>query len=125
MSEHGTEPSQSRDAAERRRIHDKLEAIAWAVFLIWVGIALLADVGIGVGLLGVGVITLGAQVGRRMNGLDLEGFWVIVGVLFVTGGIWELGGIETEFPFFEICLIVFGVALLYSIITGKHPRRNG
>jgi hypothetical protein len=122
MTGQGRQSHRRVDAADKRRLGDKLDAAAWALFLIWVGIALLADVGIGIGLLGVGVITLGAQVARRMNGLDLEGFWLIVGLLFVAGGIWKLSGVETEFPLFEICLIVIGAALLYSVVRGKHPR---
>ncbi len=45
----------------------KLDAIGWGLFFIWKGAALIADVGWGVGLLGVGIITLGAQAARKTS----------------------------------------------------------
>ena len=38
-----------------------LESLGWALFFIWVGMALLLDVGWGVGLLGVGVSEVWSQ----------------------------------------------------------------
>jgi hypothetical protein len=42
------------------------------MFFLWAGIALVAGLGWGVGLLGVGLITLGGQAVRRYLGLALE-----------------------------------------------------
>jgi hypothetical protein len=52
----------------------KLDAAGWGVFFVWMGIALLADVGWGVGLLGVGIIARGGQLARRYFGIGLDGF---------------------------------------------------
>ena len=90
----------------------RLDAVAWGLFFVWVGIALLANVGWGLGLLGVGAITLGTQFARKSFGLTVERFWVAVGLLFVLGGVWELFGIH--FSLVPILLIVAGVALLIS-----------
>jgi hypothetical protein len=96
----------------------KIDAAGWGLFFVWIGIALLAGVGWGVGLVGVGIITLGGQAARKRYGLALEGFWVIVGSLFVVGGAWELLGMEQSFvPFL---LIIAGAALLLSVLR----RRN-
>ena len=92
----------------------KLDAAVWGLFFLWVGVALLADVAWGLGLLGVGVITLGGQLGRKYFGLDVESFWVVVGLLFVLGGVWELFGVQ--FSLVPIVLIVAGVALLLSAV---------
>ena len=75
---------------KRSSLNKKLDAAAWGLFFIWTGTAFLAHVGWGAGLLGVGMITLGAQVARRYFALKLEGFWVVVGFLFTVGGIWKL-----------------------------------
>ncbi len=102
--------------ANRRALTKKLEAAGWGVFFIWIGIALLTDVGWGVGLLGVGIIILGGQVSRRYLALKPEGFWVVVGVLFVVGGVWELFNVQVSLV--PILCIVAGVALLASALGG-------
>jgi hypothetical protein len=90
----------------------KLDAAAWGLFFVWVGVALLAHIGWGLGFLGVGVITLGGQLVRRYFSLGVEGFWVMVGILFVLGGVWEFLGIP--FSLVPMVLIVAGAALLLS-----------
>jgi hypothetical protein len=95
----------------------KLGAAGWGLFIIWIGVVFLASIEAWVALLGVGVITLGMQVIRKSVGLHLEGFWVVVGSLFVLGGIWDLLG--TTVPLLPILLIVAGVALVLSIFKGR------
>jgi len=95
----------------------KLDAAAWGVFFLWVGIALVAGLGWGVGLLGVGVITLGGQAARRYLGLALEGFWLVVGVFFVMGGVWELLGLR--FAIVPVLLIAIGIVLLASALRAN------
>jgi hypothetical protein len=91
----------------------KLSVVGWGLFVIWIGIVFLASIGAWVALLGIGVITLGMQVVRKVVGLVLEGFWVIVGLLFVLGAIWDLLG--TTVPLLPILLIAAGVGLVFSI----------
>ncbi len=93
-----------------RVLHRKLDAVGWSLFFIWTGIAFLADVGWGPGLLGVGIITLGAQAARKYFGLKLEGFWIAVGFFFVAGGVWNLFNIQ--FKLWPILCVITGIALL-------------
>jgi len=46
----------------KSKLHRKLDAIGCALFFIWMGIAILGNVGWGVGLIGVGVIIIGLVV---------------------------------------------------------------
>ena len=92
----------------------KLDTIGWALFFIWVGIAFLLDFGFGVGLLGIGVITLGIQVARTRYGLKTETFWIIIGILFILGGLWQL--FEPDIPIIPILLIVAGLIVLLSVM---------
>ena len=101
----------------RHVLHKKLDGAGWGLFFIWIGIALVAHVGWGAGLLGVGVIILGAQVTRKYFGLKLEGFWVVAGFLFVLGGVWELFNVPLDLM--PILCIVAGVGLLVSVLVGK------
>ena len=115
---------QDQTAVNRRALDKKLESTGWALFFIWIGIALLAHVGWGVGLLGVGIITLGAQAARKYFGLKLEGFWVAVGFLFVVGGFCRL--VNVQLGLLPILCIVAGVALLVStLIRGREINRIG
>lgn len=69
------------------------------------------------GLLGVGIITLGEQAARRYFRIGLDGFWVVVGVLFLAGGMWELAQIRISMvPFL---MILVGLAVLASAVKKR------
>ena len=95
----------------------KFEAAGWALFFIWVGIAWLADIGLGVGLLGVAAITLGMQATRKVFGVNVEGFWILVGLGFAVGGLWEW--LDVQLPLAPIVLIAVGVVLLFWRVWPK------
>jgi len=102
----------------------KLDAIGWALFFIWVGIAWIANVGFGVGLLGVAAIILGMQAIRRLLGINVEFFWIVVGIGFGIGGLWEYLDVQT--PLAPIVLIIAGIALLVSVtwFGRKHSHQH-
>lgn len=124
MAKSVSESHESR-ATNDRGLAQKLDAAGWGLFFIWVGIALLMDFSWGIGLVGVAIITLGAQVLRKYLGLGLEAFWVVVGVLFLVGGAWEL--YKVEISLVPILLIVAGAALLVSVFRSfrRAPGRAG
>ncbi len=111
---------QTEDARARNPLAAKLDAVGWGLFFIWVGTAFLMNIGPGIGLLGVGIITLGMQLVRSFFNINLEGFWIIVGVLFVAGGLWELFSVQV--PLLPILLLVAGLPLLVSVVRGKQLR---
>ena len=49
----------------KSKLHRKLDAIGCALFFIWMGIAILANVGWGIGLIGIGVIILGGLAAKE------------------------------------------------------------
>lgn len=105
----------------------KLDAVGWSLFFIWVGVAWIADLGFGVGLLGVAVIILGMQALRRVLGIGLEIFWIVVGIGFGIGGLWKYFDVQT--PLAPIILIVAGIALLISVTLfgrkdSQRPRQH-
>ena len=100
----------------------RLDAIGWGAFFVWVGIAVLADIGVGIGLLGVGIITLGGQALRRTNALPLEGFWVVIGTLFLVGGMWEMFSIQVGLM--PLLLIAAGVLIVTAALKPKHSGRG-
>ena len=92
----------------------KLHAAGWGLFFIWIGIALLLNLGTGVILLGVGAIALLVQVARKYLNLKLELFYVVIGLLFMIGGFWE--NYKPDLPLIPVFLIVVGTGLLLSFI---------
>ncbi|UCD63124.1 MAG: hypothetical protein JSW34_10240 [Candidatus Zixiibacteriota bacterium] len=96
----------------KRESGHRLGTVGWGLFFIWIGVAFLAELSLGVVLMGVGVITLFMQVLRSAYKLKLEWFWVAIGVLFLVGGIWELW--EPELPLIPVLLIVAGLLLFLS-----------
>ncbi len=109
---HFGETSPKRDVLE-----SKLAAAGWALFFIWMGIALFADVGWGAGLLGVGIITLGIQLLRKHLVGRMMGFWIVVGFFFVLGGAWEL--LTVQLSLMPIFCIGIGLLLLVSALMRK------
>lgn len=103
--------------SEKTDLAHKLSAVGWALFFIWIGISFLMNFGVGLGLLGVGIITIGIQLIRKSYNLKLEGFWMVIGLLFVLGGLGNI--LQVNIPIVPIVLILAGVTLLYSIIKKK------
>ena len=95
----------------------RIGRIAWALFFIWVGIAFLLEIDSGIGLLGIGVITLGGQSARLYHRLKIEWFWVLIGLLFLAVGIWEW--FEADVSLLPLVLIVVGLVLLLSSLRTK------
>jgi len=95
----------------------RVDAAGWGFFFIWVGVALLAHLGWGVGLLGVGGITVGVQLLRKYLGLTAEPFWVVLGLLLVIGGVAEFAAFQ--FNVLPVVLIIGGAALLVSAVRNR------
>ena len=118
MTEEQIQAAESPGLAANEALSQKLEAVGWALFLNWVGISVLADVGWGWGLLGVATIILGEAVVRRLWDLNVGGFWIVVGLMFLAGGFWEL--FQVQWPLAPILIIGCGLAVLWGAISGKH-----
>ena len=95
----------------------RLDTVGWGLFFIWVGIVNLADLGWGIGLLGVGVLALAEQAIRLRYGINVDVFWVVVGLLLVIGGGWEIS--ETSLSFVGVILVVAGIVFIVSALRGK------
>ena len=95
----------------------KLEAAGWGLFLLWVGLAFLFNFGSGIALLGVGLISLTMQWLRKYFGQSLDGFWVVIGLLFTVGGLGAL--LEVNIQIVPLALVLAGILLLASVLKPK------
>lgn len=99
---------ESKESLSRR-----LEAIGWGLFLITIGMLWLAPAGIvpeGTWLIAAGVIMLGVNLVRYLNGIKLRGTSLLLGLLAIVFGLGELAGVQL--PFVSILLIVFGASII-------------
>jgi hypothetical protein len=100
-----------------RKLNRNLETMAWGALFIWWGITeLFQFLPHGTGAIGIGLILLGLNVTRALNGVPASGFTSILGILALVLGGLELAGsvlrLPFEIPVFAILLIVLGVILL-------------
>ena len=105
------EPEIGRTETARR-----IDSVAWALFFIWIGLAVLADMPWGWFFVGVGIVIFAAQIARSRVGMKLEGFWLACGTVFLAGGLWTL--LKLPWPLAPILLILLGVALLGRVLLG-------
>lgn len=82
---------------DKAALNKRLETIAWGAFLIMLGGFMFVPEQIisgGWWPIGVGLIMLGLNVARYLNGLRMSGFTTFLGILSVLGGVLELAGME-------------------------------
>ncbi len=86
-----------------------------ALFFIWAGVSILASLTWGWFLLGIGVLAVVAQLARWRMGIEIEGFWVGCGIVFLAAGIWSL--LDLPWPLSAIMLIALGAVLLGRVFV--------
>jgi hypothetical protein len=100
-----------------RTLNRNLETVAWGALFIWWGITeLFQFLPHGTGAIGIGLIFLGLNMARSLNGIPTNGFSTTLGILALVLGGLELASsvmhLSFELPIFAILLIVLGVILL-------------
>jgi len=98
-------------------LNRRLEAIAWGAFFVWWGITeLFSTLPEGMGAIGIGIILLGLNAARSLNGIPASGFTTTLGILTLVLGALELSRLVLRLPFelpvFGILLIVLGTIFL-------------
>ncbi len=78
------------DKPESRALARRLNVTSRGLFFVWLGLAVLAHLGWGWTLTGIGVIVLGEQAARWKLDLKLSTAWTIGGAIFLIGGLWQL-----------------------------------
>ena len=100
-----------------RTLNRNLETMAWGALFIWWGITeLFQFLPHGTGAIGIGLIFLGLNVARSLNGIPTSGFSTTLGILALVLGGLELASsvlhLPFEIPVFAILLIVLGAIML-------------
>jgi hypothetical protein len=102
-------------------LNKRLEEIGWGLFLFMIGVILLVPnewVPQGAWLVGAGLIMLGLNGIRYLNGIKVSGFTMILGVLALAGGFSAVLGVKL--PLFAIFLLLLGASItLKSLFATK------
>jgi hypothetical protein len=102
---------------EKSELTGHLDSIARAIFIIWIGAAMLVAMPWGWFLVGLGILILAAQLARSQMNIKIEGFWVAWGAVFLIGGLWTVLNFAS-WPLAPIVLILLGAVLLGKAIIG-------
>ncbi len=105
------------DSASQHDRSRQVDSGAWAVFFIWLGVVMLAGLAWAWFLVGVGALILGAQMIRQQSNLKVETFGVVVGLIILAAGIWDLFALPL--PLMPIVLIALGGYLLWKTIVPR------
>lgn len=98
-------------STEKSELTGHLDSMARAIFIIWIGIAMLAAISWGWFLVGLGILILAAQLARLQMNIKIEGFRVAWGAVFLVGGLWTVLNLAS-WPLAPIVLILLGMVLL-------------
>jgi hypothetical protein len=109
-------------------LNRRLEGFGWAALLITIGsLWLMPDnhVPQGSWLIAAGIIMLGLNALRHINGIRMSGFSLVVGTVALIVGLSAFFGIKL--PLFAIVLIVIGIGILLMTMfeTGSMCSRGG
>ena len=103
-------------STEKSKLTEHLDSIARAIFIIWIGTAMLVAMPWGWFLVGLGILILAVQLARSQMNIKIEGFWVGWGAVFLIGGLWTILNFASSWPLAPIVLILLGVLLLGKAI---------
>src|SRR5512145_912638 len=106
---------------EKAAMNKRFESVGWGLFLIMLGgFMFIPDTTVSKGFwsIGIGLIFLGLNAARYLNGIRMSGFTTFLGVLSVVGGIVQLLGWKSmEGAFF---LIILGAYLILKPWFDSH-----
>ena len=116
MSVGSSFPDDHRHAVTRGDIGHRIDAAAWALFFVWAGTSILANIRWGWFLVGVGAIVLAAEVALHLASEKIDGFWIACGIALLAAGAWEL--LSLTWPLLPVLLILLGAGTLWRALFG-------
>lgn len=94
-----------------------VDSVGWALFFMWVGVVLLANLSWTVSLIGTAAIILAVQGTLYFRGERLDVFMAAVGVVLLVGAVTDVYG--SVWSLFPALLIVIGIAMLADTLRAR------
>jgi hypothetical protein len=99
-------------------LNHNFATIADGALLIWWGIVIMVDpLTIGMGAIGTGLILLGLNAARRLNGIAMKGSTTVIGIIALAWGLLETVFDPPAELSFALMLIVVGVVTIASLLS--------
>ncbi len=114
------------EKTQNQTMDKRLESIGWALFFVMSGILLLMPEELvpgGAWLIGTGLIILSFTGIRYLYRIKIEGFWLGMGIIFLSFGLAEY--FSLDLPIFEILLILIGISIIYKTFFSKTRKWEG
>ncbi len=106
---------------DTQKLNRIFETAAWGAIFLWWGVTELVRFPNGVDAIGFGLVFLGANAARALNGMSLNGFSITLGILALVWGGLDLAPVMLHLPFklpvFAILLIVLGMIFLAGVLV--------
>jgi hypothetical protein len=101
----------------KQALNRNFDTMAWGAFFIWWGITVLfKSLPIGIGAVGIGLILLGLNAARALNGIPTSGFTITLGLITLGLGGFDLAKaalhLPWDLPVFATTLTLLGVLFL-------------
>ncbi len=112
--------------AQKQAMDKRLDSIGWALFFVMSGILWIMPeelVPEGAWLIGTALIILGFSAIRYLYRIKIEGFWLVMGILFLSFGLAEY--FSLNFPILPILLVLFGISIIYKVFLRKTLKWDG
>jgi len=117
MAIQNDQPTNNQDS-QRKALNKRLESISWALFIIMIGsIWLVPKVPEGIWLIGTGLIMLGLNGARYLNGIKMSGFTIVLGILALAFGMSDF--LHVDLPLIPILLILIGAHIIIKPLIEK------
>jgi hypothetical protein len=107
-----------------QRLNRNFDIMAWGAFFIWWGIIVLfKSLPVGTGTIGIGLILLGLNAVRALNGIPTSGFTITLGLITLGLGGFDLAKatlhLPWDLPVFAITLTLLGVLFLARAVLAN------
>ena len=105
-------------------INRNFDTMAWGAFFIWWGITVLfKSLPVGTGAVGIGLILIGLNAARALNGIPTSRFTLTLGLITLGLGGFDLAKaalhLPWDIPVFAITLTLLGVLILARAVRAN------
>lgn len=117
--------SNEKQNTKEEQLSKRINSIGWALFFVMLGCLWLIPpetLPESTWLIGAGLIMLGSNLVRYLNGIKMVAFTNIIGVVALAAGISDIMGVEL--PVFPILIILIGLSIIVGHLTEKNQARN-
>src|SRR5512137_2513208 len=108
----------------KQALNRNFDTMAWGAFFIWWGITVLfKSLPVGTGAVGIGLILLGLNAARALNGIPTSRFTLTLGLITLGLGGFDLVKaalhLPWDIPVFAITLTLLGVLILARAVRAN------